>query len=250
MCSVACENNENLPEGWKVTLKFDGNNAVRPHASRWLETSLVLSEQTFTKNIVEMKMLSSLYSDLSDIEREDEVVKYAMDPISDGNDGTGFGNDLRYTLAAVGINRNEVALERLKDVRRSAKAKEVRSPGQKCCCFGHCTFHCQSRNYEDLYGGEGILSKFQTDALCSHSSQWLERFWLSQEQYEEDVWSMSKLSKNLMELMDSVNVNLSTVDAATLGIILNYPGKCFPGDSYYRKYYSFNLSCLGLVLYL
>ena len=177
-------------------------------------------------------MFSSLYSDLSDMQEEDEVVKYAMDPIPDGN-------GLRYTLTAVGNNRGEVALERLKDVRRSAKAKEVRRPCQKYCSFGHCTFDCQS-----LYCGEGILSKFQT-ALCSHSSLWLERSWLAQKQYEEDIWSMSKLDKNLVY---SVNVNLSTVDAATLGIILNYPGKCFPGDFVSYRYYPINLSCLGLVL--
>ena len=41
-CSIDCENDENLLEGWKVSLKFNGN-AVRSHASRWLENSLVLS---------------------------------------------------------------------------------------------------------------------------------------------------------------------------------------------------------------
>ena len=176
--------------------------------------------------------MSSLYSDLSDTEEEGEVVKYVMDPIPDGN-------GLRNTFTAVGNDRGEVALERPIDVRRSATAS---------CCFSHCTFDCQAQNYGDFYGGEEILSKFQTDVLCSHSSQWLERTWLSQEQYDEEIWPLSTLDKNFVELMDSANVNLSTVDAATLGIILNYPGKCFSGDFVPYRYYPINLSCLGLVL--
>ena len=150
-----------------------GGNALRPHASGRLDKSLVLSDHKVNKIMVEMEMLSSLYSNLSDTEEEGEVVKYVMDPIQDGN-------DLRYTLTAVGNNRGEVALERLIDVRRSAKAS---------CYFSLCTFNCQAENYGDFYGGEEPLSKFQADALCSHSSQWLERSWLAQKQYEEDIWS-------------------------------------------------------------
>ena len=86
-----------------------------------------------------------------------------------------------------------------------------------CCCFGHCTFDCQG---EDHYGGENIVSKFQTDAICSIPSQWLDRSWLSQEQYEEEILSLTALDKNLVDMIASVNLDLSTVDAATLGINL------------------------------
>ena len=241
-CSIDCENDENLLKGWKVTLKFDVN-AVRSHASRWLETSLVVSEHRFIKNMVEMKMLSSLYSILSDMEKEDKVVKDVMD-------STPAGNGLRYTLATVGNNRDEVVLKRLTDVGRSAKAKEVLSkvmrPCQKRCYFGLCTFDCQS-NTENLYDGELIFSKFQTDALCTLPSRWLERFWRSQVQYEE-ILSLRTLDRNLVELIASVIVNLTTVYAATLGIILNYPGKYFPGDFILQIILLFNLCCLGLVL--
>ena len=50
--------------------------------------------------------------------------------------------------------------------------------------------------------------------------QWLDRSWLSSEQYEEEIMSLSTLDKNLVELISSVNTDLSGVDAATLGINL------------------------------
>ena len=128
----------------------------------------------------------------------------------------------------------------LHDVKRSAKAKVVRMrfirPCHKCCCFDHITFDCQSQSNEDLYGGGRILSKFQTEALCSPPSQWSDGSWLLQEQYDEEIWSLGTFDKNLVALVASKNVSI--VVAATLGINLYYPGKCFPGDSYHSKYYS------------
>ena len=48
----------------------------------------------------------------------------------------------------------------------------------------------------------------------------LDRSWLSSEQYEEEIMSLSSIEKNLVELISSVNVDLDNVDAATLGINL------------------------------
>ena len=62
--------------------------------------------------------------------------------------------------------------------------------------------------------------KFQTDAICSYPSEWLDRSWLSQEQYEEEILSLTALDKNLVDMIASVNLDLSTVDASTLGINL------------------------------
>ena len=56
--------------------------------------------------------------------------------------------------------------------------------------------------------------------MCSYPSQWLDRSWLSQEQYEEEILSLTALDKNLVDMIASVNLDLSTVDAATLGINL------------------------------
>ena len=132
------------------------------------------------------------------------------------------GEGLRYRLTAVGEYRDVVALKRLDNVRRNAKAKLVRmkfiKPCQNCCCFGHCTLDCQSNQGHNE--GESILSKFQSDAIYSIPSQWLDRSWLSPEQYEEEIMSHSTLNKNLVELIASVNVDLSNVDMAALGMNL------------------------------
>ena len=132
------------------------------------------------------------------------------------------GEGLRYRLTAVGEYREVVALKRLDNVRRNVKAKVVRmkfiKPCQNCCCFGHCTLDCQS--IQGNNEGDSILSKFQSDAFCSIPSQWLDRSWLSPEQYEEEIMSHSTLYKNLVELIASVNVDLSNVDMAALGMNL------------------------------
>ena len=94
-----------------------------------------------------------MYIELKNIEKEGQDVKYVMNPVP-------AGNDLRYRLTAVVEYRNIVAPKRLKDVKRSARAKVARMkfirPCQKCCCFDQCTLDCQSN--EDLYGGKSILS--------------------------------------------------------------------------------------------
>ena len=91
-------------------------------------------------------------------------------------------------------------------------------PCQNCCCFGHCTLDCQS--IQGHNEGKSILTKFQSDALCSIPSRWLDRSWLSPEQFEEEIMSYSTLDKNLVELISSVNIDLSGVDGVTLGINL------------------------------
>ena len=64
------------------------------------------------------------------------------------------------------------------------------------------------------------MPQLNANAVRSLPSQWLDRSWLSSEQYEEEIMSLSTLDKNLVELISSVNTDLSGVDAATLGINL------------------------------
>ena len=114
-------------------------------------------------------------------------------------------------------------------------------PCQKCCCFGHCTFDCQCQSKEDLYGGEGIVSKFQTDVLCSLPSGWL----------DESIalgrlpQILSTTSKHLMDLNYFFNCYQMWIPWVYLS---RYPGKYFPGESLTYRFLPFNLCCLGLVL--
>ena len=64
------------------------------------------------------------------------------------------------------------------------------------------------------------MPQLNADAARSLPSRWLDRSWLSSEQYEEEIMSLSTLDKNVVELISSVNTDLSGVDAATLGINL------------------------------
>ena len=113
-------------------------------------------------------------------------------------------------------------MKRLQDVKRNTKAKVMRMkfirPCQSCCCFGHCSIHCSSN--DDLPQGRKFIAQLNADAVPSLPSLWLDRSWLSSEQYEEEIMSLSTLDKNLVELISSVNTDLSGVDAATLGINL------------------------------
>ena len=86
-CSINGHKDKDLPEGWKA--KF-GSNAVQSCTSRWLEKSFFISEHKLNKNM----------------ERKGRVVKYVMNPVPNGN-------GLRYTLAAVGKNGDELGLKRL-----------------------------------------------------------------------------------------------------------------------------------------
>ena len=184
-------------------------------AARKISKLFHLDDTTWMDDMREVEKLKTALEIDDDTERDGKVVKYVMNPVPDGK-------GLRYRLTAVGEYRDVVALKRLNDVKRSAKAKVARMkfirPCQNCCCFGHCTVDCQSEEYH--YGGESILSKFQTDAICSYPSEWLDRSWLSQEQYEEEILSLTALDKNLVDMIASVNLDLSTVDASTLGINL------------------------------
>ena len=148
-----------------------------------------------------------------DEESGSRAVKYVMNPVPEGK-------GLRFRLTAVGGYNDVVQLKRLQDVKRSTKAKVMRmrfiKPCQYCCCFGHCSVDCQSG--DDLPDGRCITPKLSTDAARSFPARWLDRSWLSLEQYEEEIMSLSKLDKNLVELISSVNIDLSNV--ATLGINL------------------------------
>ena len=129
---------------------------------------------------------------------------------------------LRYRLTAVGEYREVVSLKRLQDVKRNARAKAVRmkfiKPCQNCCCFGHCSIDCM--NGEELPEGRNVVANLNGNVIVSLPSGWMDRSWLMSEQYEEEIMSLSTLDKNLVELISSVNVDLSNVDAATLGINL------------------------------
>ena len=172
----------------------------------------------------DMKEVESLKAALEaddNEDRESRNVKYVMNPVPEGK-------RLRYRLTAVGGYRDVVELKRLQDVKVNAKAKVARmrfiKPCQNCCCFGHCSIDCQ--NGEVLPEGRCVYPKLNGNAVRSLPSQWLDRSWISPEQYEEEILSLSTLDKNLVELISSVNTDLSNVvdahcvDAATLGINL------------------------------
>ena len=96
-------------------------------------------------------------------------------------------------------------------------------------------------NDEDLPEGWNVTFKLGGNVVRSYTFGWLDK---------SLVLSEHKRSKFMVEMdMLSFKHNyLSNVDAAALGIILYYPGKCLPGDFVSYRYYPINLSCLGLVL--
>ena len=130
------------------------------------------------------------------------------------------GKGLRFRLTAVGGYSDVIQLKRLQDVKRNAKAKLIRmkfiKPCQYCCCFSHCSVDCKSGG--NIPEGRCVTQKLNADASRSLPARWLDRSWLSLEQYEEEIMSLSKMDKNLVELISSVNIDLS--DVATLGIHL------------------------------
>ena len=75
-------------------------------------------------------------------------------------------------------------------------------------------------NGEELPEGRNVVANLNGNVIVSLPSGWMDRSWLTSEQYEEEIMSLSTLDKNLVELISSVNVDLSNVDAATLGINL------------------------------
>ena len=100
-------------------------------------------------------------------------------------------------------------------------------------------------NDERLPEGRSVVTKLDAKIVLSFPSQWLDRSWISSEQYEEEILSLSTLEKNLVALISSVNVDLNNVDAATLDINHYCPGKFLPGDSFSAVLYSLFLCCLG-----
>ena len=66
-CLINCENGEDLPVGWNVSLQF-GGDALRPHASGWLDNPLVWSEHKRSKIMVEMEMISSIQNNPSTVD--------------------------------------------------------------------------------------------------------------------------------------------------------------------------------------
>ena len=165
----------------------------------------------------DMKEVENLKAALEaedDDQRENRNVKYVMNPVPEGT-------SLRYRLTAVGEYRDVVSLKRLQDVKRNAKAKVIRMkfirPCLNCCCFAHCALDCQN---DEPSSSESILSKFHSNAVGFLPTGWLDRSWISPEQYEEEIMSLTTLDKNLVELISSVNLDLSGVDGAILGINL------------------------------
>ena len=162
----------------KVSIKYQNANEntsrCTERAARKIIKLFHIDDTTWMDDMKEVEKLKTALEIDDDMEREGRVIKYVMNPVPDGG-------GLRYRLTAVGEYRDVVALKRLDNVRRNAKAKVVRmkfiKPCQNCCCFGHCTLDCQSNQGHNV--GESILSKFQSDAICSIPSQWLDRSWLS-----------------------------------------------------------------------
>ena len=163
----------------------------------------------------EVETLKTVLEADDDKEREARTVKYVMNPVPDRV-------GLRYRLTAVGEYREVESLKRLQDVKRNTKAKVMRMkfirPCQNCCCFGHCSLDCYSN--DDLPEGRNVMPQLNANTVRSLPTRWLDRSWLSSEQYEEEIMSLRTLDKNLVELISSVNIDLSGVDGATLGINL------------------------------
>ena len=162
----------------------------------------------------EVERLKEALEASDDEEREGRNVQYVMKSVPGGK-------GLRYRLTAVGEYRDVVPLKRLQDVKRNAKAKVIRMkfirPCLNCCCFAHCALDCQN---DEPSSFESILTKFHSNAVGFLPAGWLDRSWISSEQYDEEIMSVSTLDKNLVELLSSVNMDLSNVDASTLGINL------------------------------
>ena len=202
----------------KVIIKYQNANEdvsrTTERAARKIIKLFHIDDTNWMDDMKEVEALKAALEADDDKEREARTVKYVMNPVPEGG--------LRYRLTAVGGYREVESLKRLQDVKRNSKAKVVRMkfvrPCQYCCCFGHCSIDCQ--NGDDLPEGRNVMLPLNTDTVRSLPSRWLDRSWLSSEQYEEEIMSLSTLDKNLVELISSVNTDLSGVDAATLGINL------------------------------
>ena len=202
----------------KVVIKYQNENKnvsrTSERAARKIIKLFHIDDTNWMDDMKEVETLKAVLEADDDKEREARTVKYVMNPVPEGG--------LRYRLTAVGGYREVESLKRLQDVKRNSKAKVMRMkfvrPCQYCCCFGHCSIDCQ--NGDDLPEGRNVILPSNADTVRSLPSQWLDRSWLSSEQYEEEIMSLSTLDKNLVELISSVNTDLSGVDATTLGINL------------------------------
>ena len=202
----------------KVVIKYqNANENISRCTERTARKIIKLFHIDDTNWLDDMKEVESLKVALEaedDEEKESRKVKYVMNPVR--------GEGLRFRLTAVSGYRDVVELKRLQNVKVNAKAKVARmkfiKPCQYCCCFGHCSIEC--KNGDVLPDGWCINPKLNANAVRTLPSQWLDRSWLSAEQYEEEILSLSTLDKNLVELISSVNTDLSNLDAATLGINL------------------------------
>ena len=172
-----------------------------------------IDDTTWQDDMKEVERLKEALEASDDEEREGRNVQYVMRSVPGGK-------GLRYRLTAVGEYRDVVPLKRLQDVKRNAKAKVLRMkfirPCLNCCCFAHCSLDCQN----EPSSSESILSKFHSNAVEVLPTGWLDRSWISPEQYEEEIMSLTTLDKSLVELITAVNMDLSNVDASTLGINL------------------------------
>ena len=202
----------------KVVIKYQNENEnvsrTTERAARKIIKLFHIDDTNWMDDMKEVETLKAVLEADDDKEREARTVKYVMNPVPEGG--------LRYRLTAVGEYREVQSLKRLQDVKRNTKAKVMRMkfirPCLNCCCFGHCSLDCNSN--DDLPEGRNVTTQLIANAVRSLPSQWLDRSWLSSEQYEEEIMSLSTLDKNLVELISSVNTDLSGVDAATLGINL------------------------------
>ena len=201
----------------KVVIKYQNANEnvsrTTERAARKIIKLFHIDDTTWRDDMEEVTKLKDALEASDDEESGSRTVKYVMNPVPEGK-------GLRFRLTAVGGYNDVIQLKRLQDVKRNAKAKVIRmkfiKPCLNCCCFGHCSVDCQSG--DDLPDGRCITPKLSTDAARSLPARWLDRSWLSLEQYEEEIMSLSKMDKNLVELISSVNIDLS--DVATLGINL------------------------------
>ena len=99
-------------------------------------------------------------------------------------------------------------------MKRNGKAKAVQRKYLKscenCCCFAHCSFNCKS-----LTDAKQFSFPDEEEQIPS----WLlDRSFNSFEEEEEEILTLGKVDKNLVEMLCSVNVDLSdAAPAAALG---------------------------------
>ena len=205
----------------EVTIKYQNANEDVPRyterAARTIKKLFHIEDTTWQDDMNEVEKLKKALEDDDEAENDAQVLKYVMNPVSDGR-------GLRYRLTAVGEYRDVVSLKRLQDVKRNGRAKAVKNkylkPCTNCCCFSHCAINCSTVQAMDSSSDDVIDRCFPTSwpDVQQDKLNLLDRSWLHKEQFEEEVTTLGEPKKNLTELLSCVNTDLS--DAAPVDVML------------------------------